>query len=106
MLSSRNHVSTLLDTFEVKDGHGSHLCLVYEAMGSLISCFQGQEKKVPVTLVKSGEAAATGLGSASQSMLQYRSYNRACNYTEISKTSSQIVQRNRKSSKNHQKPLK
>jgi serine/threonine-protein kinase SRPK3 len=48
----RNHVSTLLDTSEVKDGHGSHLCLVYEAMGSFTTCFQGQEKKLPVTLVK------------------------------------------------------
>jgi serine/threonine-protein kinase SRPK3 len=47
----RNHVVTLLDSFELVSAHGRHLCLVHEAMGSFTDLFQ-PGRKLPVPVVK------------------------------------------------------
>ncbi|KAF9237968.1 kinase-like domain-containing protein, partial [Melanogaster broomeanus] len=47
-----NHLTAPLDNFQLTSAHGSHLCIVYEAMGSFSSTFQGQTKKLPVNMAK------------------------------------------------------
>ncbi|KAL4242992.1 Protein kinase-like domain superfamily protein [Abortiporus biennis] len=48
-IPGRKHVTRLLDTFEITDFHGTHLCLVFNAMGSLSKTFRSN---LPVPLVK------------------------------------------------------
>jgi serine/threonine-protein kinase SRPK3 len=45
----RDHVITLIDSFEVSSSHGSHLCLVHQAMGKFSTI---DSRGLPIPLVK------------------------------------------------------
>ena len=48
----RKHIATLLDNFTITDRHGSHLCLVFEALGAFNGSVYHPGQNLPVLFVK------------------------------------------------------
>jgi len=48
----RKHIATLLDNFTIRDRHGLHLCLVFEALGAFNGSVYYPGQNLPVPFVK------------------------------------------------------